>query len=542
MKHMSASHSNIPRALVAALLLALPSAREAFARVPGDIAAVGPKTAAVDLGAYAVVRYVAPAARPEEAGDGTREKPWASVAAAVKAAGPAGKDHRVAILVAAGTYDDLTIAMREYVDIYGGYSPGAWSRDIRANETVLDGREAQRVVIGADHARLDGFVVRRGRALGDGGAILCDGTSPTISNNRIEESFTVAPPDLRPDRIHQTGHVGGAMACLFEAVPVIANNVFMGNWTEIGDGGALAFYGWNRLPGNPRATVENNVFVDNRAGTKDRNRTRSSSGGAVVFSHEESPIFRNNVVAHNRSMGNSDAGGVYCEFYSSPTIERNWIVGNEADDDGGGIYTMRMSQPLIRRNLIAGNWTANGGVGGIRISKEGRAQVEDNDIVRNRTGGGIYMADGYLVARGNLIADNLKGPGIRLQQHFDYFRPPVIEDNRILDNEGGAISVMKYVGPPPATEKNRIREGSPATAESEWTVTAAEFLKDRAQTVFHVKEPLGADGSLAGRVVSHGGHWAVVAANGSDTLSVWGDMAGSGADPRLGLVPDYPAE
>jgi len=537
MKHLRYA---VPAIWLAAMLITC----VALAGNPGNISAVGPHNSEVDLSSYAAIYYVALAVDLETVSDGTRAKPWPSVASAMKHLEPADKNHRIAVLVAAGTYDDTTIQMRQFVDLFGGYSTHSWQREIFRNETILDGLHTRRVIIGANDARLDGFVVRRGRALGHGGAILCDGTSPTISHNRFEENFTVPPADFRSDRIHQEGHRGGAMACLFEAVPVITNNLFINNWTEIGDGGALAVYGWNRLPGSPRARIENNVFVDNRAGTKDYGNTRSSSGGAVVFSHEASSIFRNNVVAHNRSMRGGDAGGVYIEFYSSPTIENNWIVGNEAYDDGGGIYTMRMGQPLIRHNLIAGNWTENGGAGGIRVSKEGRARIIDNQIIRNRTGGGILSVDGYLIAQGNLIADNLnpsiKGAGISVRQGFDYFQPSRIENNRILSNEGPGLVVRNDVGPQPVTTGNTVQEGAPATNDVAMTITGATFHRGLGQTIIQVKETAGDADRLAGRIVRRGTHWSVVATSRTDSVTVWGDMSASDADPALHLIPDYP--
>jgi len=520
----------------------------ARAEMPGDIAAIGPRTISVDLSAYAAVYYVAPGASHDAVGDGTQAKPWPSVALAMQRVEPVATGHRIAVLVAAGTYDDATVQMRGGVDLFGGYSAGSWQRDIFKNATILDGRHVRRVVLGASDARLDGFIVRRGRAFGDGGAILCDGSSPTISNNRIEDSFTLEPEDFRADRIHQEGHRGGAVACLFDSVPLITNNLFIDNWTEIGDGGALAVYGRSEArehPGMPRARIENNVFVDNRAGVREDGRTRSSSGGAVVFSHENSPVFRNNIVAHNRSLGNSDAGGIYNEFICSPTIENNWIVGNEADDDGGGIYTMRMGEPVIRHNLFAGNGTANGGVGGVRISKEGRAQVVDNQIVRNRTGGGILDVDGYLIAQGNLIADNLdpsrQSAGISLRQSFAYFQPSRIENNRILRNQGGAILVQKKdVGPPPVLAGNTIQEGPPATDSTTAAITAATFDQSRGQTVIQLKGALGDIGTLAGRIVWRGDYWSVVVTNQADTITVWGNLAASDSDPALHLMPEYP--
>ncbi len=509
-----------------------------LARVPGDIAAVGPRTIAVDLSAYSTVQYVA-ASAPEAAADGTKVRPWRSVAEAAKNLGGT-KDRRSAILVAAGAYDDATVAMREHVDLFGGFSAADWTRDIFIHETVLDGLHTRRVVLGASQARIDGFVIRRGRALGHGGAVLCDGVSPTISNNRIEESYTVPPVGFRLDRIHQPGSMGGGLACLFEAVPVITNNHFRANHTEIGEGGALAVYGWHRLPGNPRALIEHNVFTGNISGLHDHTRTRSSSGGAAAFSHEASPIFRHNVVAMNRAMGRSDAGGVYCEFFASPTIEHNWIIGNEGDDDGGGLYTMRQGEPVIRRNLFAGNWTTMGGIGGIRISKEGRARVIENQIVHNQSGGGIYMADGYVVVEGNVIADNRKGPGIRLQQNFSYFQPSRVEQNRFLRNEEGAIKITKTVGAAPMVTNNEIADGAPRPPSTSWKIAQAVFDRRRGQTTIRVTGAAALDEKLPGATVWTGTRWSVVTRQEGNVLTVWGDLSAPESNRVLYLLPEYP--
>lgn len=524
---------------IAALAAAIPVmalAAPGAAWLPSDIAAVGPRTVPVNTGDYAEVRYVDVRAAGEGPGAGTREQPWKSLAFGLREI-RAAAEQRVAVLVASGTYSDETVVLREYVDVYGGFDARDWSRDIFAHETVLDGQKVRRAVIGASHAVLDGFIVRAGRAYGHGGGMLCDGTSPKITNNRFEQCHTIAPEGFRSDRIHIQGHMGGALACLFEAVPVIANNLFRANWTEIGDGGALAMYGWHRLPGNPKARIEQNVFVDNRSGIKEGGRSRSSSGGAVVFSHEASSEFRHNVVAHNRAMGNSDAGGLYVEYYSSPAIENNWIVGNQGDDDGGGIYTMRLGEPLIRENLIAGNWTANGGVGGVRVSKEGRAQVLDNRIVQNQSGGGLYVVDGYVVARGNVIADNHKGFGIRTQQRFTYFQPSLFKQNRIYRNELGAVSIPDAKGAAPVLAENDIQEGLVAGADATLAIAAATFDPRTGQTMIRLCAPAAVE-SLVGRVVWQGDRWAVVATHGGDTITVWGDPSWN-VDAAVNLLPDY---
>jgi len=494
----------------------------------------------VDVKTYAHVHHVNAAAPGKGGGQGTREQPWKSVADALQAVGTAAADRRVAILVAAGVYEQGPLVLREHVDVWGGFEAGAWTRDIFANETVLDGRHAHRVALGSDHATLDGFVIRRGRAFGYGGGVLCDNTSPTLSNNRFETCFTVQPADIRTDLIHQRGNLGGAVACLYNSVPRIVNNVFRGNWTEIGEGGAVALYGWSRLAGAPRAVVENNVFVGNVAGTKDLARTRSSSGGAISCHFEASPIIRNNVVAHNRAMGRSDAGGIYCEYFASPEISRNWVVGNEGDDDGGGFYTMRDGEPVLRGNLFAGNWTTMGGVGGLRISKEGRARIIGNVIARNGTGGGIYMADGWVEIANNLVADNRAGPGLRFVQNFSHYQPSRITGNTFAGNETDPIMWMENVGAKPVDENNTLQtKGVFAVGAQTVAVKTAVFDAKRGWTLLKPTVALGDFSSYLGRAVRVGQHWSVVLRADADGLWVWGDCSAQDFGKGLEILPDY---
>ncbi len=251
------------------------------------------------------------------------------------------------------------------------------------------------------------------------------------------------------------------MACFFNAVPRIANNVFSENITEVGNGGGLSIYGWNRLPDRPRVVVENNVFVGNTSGVKDFYRTRSSSGGAISCSHEALPLIRNNVITSNRAGGRSDAGGIYAQYYSSPEIVGNWIVGNVSDDDGGGFYSMRLGEPILVNNILAGNWTTGGGVGAARVSKEGRAVFIGNRLVRNLTGGGLLSVDSRVVLKNNVIADNEKGPGFGYRQNFDYFQASLIEGNYFFGNEQGSLSIEAAKGEKPVFNDNWLEGENP---------------------------------------------------------------------------------
>ncbi|MCU0643664.1 MAG: right-handed parallel beta-helix repeat-containing protein, partial [bacterium] len=203
--------------------------------------------------------------------------------------------------------------------------------------------------------------------------------------------------------------------------------------------------------------VENNVIIGNIAGTNDWNRTRSSNGGAISCAYESRPIIRNNIIANNQAKGRGDGGGIYNEYYSDPLIEANWVVGNIADDDAGGIYTMRMGQPIIQHNYIAGNWAPGKGAGGIRLSKEGRARILENIIVRNLSGGGVQCVDSYMELDNNIIMHNLGGDAVMIESRFSYFVPSLIQNNILRENEQQPISIKKNDGQPPVMQNNNIQ-------------------------------------------------------------------------------------
>src|SRR4051812_30113114 len=109
---------------------------------------IGPLPRPVNLKDYAQVIRV---------GAGEQHR---TVSAALDSVKDATAARRCAILVAAGTYPESRVAMKPYVDLYGGFAAGNWKeRNVYQNATVLDARKKGPVVIAADHARLDGFVI-----------------------------------------------------------------------------------------------------------------------------------------------------------------------------------------------------------------------------------------------------------------------------------------------------------------------------------------------------------------------------------------------
>lgn len=533
-----------------------------FTQQERNISDVGPKTEVINNSNYQQIYYIAHHIGSDKDGDGSKDKPWKSINYALNIVNDQSESNKVAFIIGAGTYEGSTIIMEPYIDLYGGFNCKTWERDIYKYSSMLNGEKARRVVEGANNSRIDGFTVTKGISRTHGGGILCDDTSPIISNCFIVNNYVLEPEDFNYERIHQNGNHGAGIASFFNAVPIIRNNIFYGNRTSIGNGAGIAFYGWLRMEGAPERkivdnfmeggwtpVVKNNVFIQNVAGVNDAGRTRSSNGGAISCSSEARPVIENNVIAFNQAKGRGDAGGIYSENFSYPVINANWIVGNICDDDGGGIYANHTGHARITKNYIAGNWTLGNGVGGIRISKEGRADIIDNIIVQNQTGGAVDCVDGYMLLKNNIIMHNKGRSSIKYSNHYSYFHSSIIENNIIRENENKII-IETYGGQDVLIENNNIDEDVPGKGNVNEAVTIeddAEKVKinnmnfdDKLyQTIIEV-EKVYTEESLSGRVVRINDFWSVINKVDGKNIFVWGKAAQSSTkNSELEIISSY---
>ena len=227
--------------LLAAIPLAAVLPRAAIAQVAGPAITQGPHTIPIAGTTYARSVHVARSIGSDKSGDGSPAKPFASIARGLAALRDAEPGKRYAIKVAEGVYEGETIQLKEMIDLLGGFAAADWKRDIQRHGTVLDGGKRHRVLEPSNDSRVDGFTIRNGRARGHGGAILCDGVSPLISNNVFLDNIALGPASWKPKEFHQDANDGGAIAVFRGAKPVIERNLFVRNGTEIGRGGAVAF-------------------------------------------------------------------------------------------------------------------------------------------------------------------------------------------------------------------------------------------------------------------------------------------------------------
>ena len=172
------------------------------------LAVTGPQTTPVDLDAYTQILHVSTTTGSDTSGTGTASAPYASIPHALATATSAttsatttSATSRTAILIATGTYNVHNLTLNPNTDLYGGFDPTTWTRDIQAHPTILDARNEGRVLIAtkaATNPRIDGLHIQNGRTRAPGGAILIDGTSPVLTNNVFTQNATLTPQPTGP--------------------------------------------------------------------------------------------------------------------------------------------------------------------------------------------------------------------------------------------------------------------------------------------------------------------------------------------------------
>src|SRR5262245_50488750 len=109
----------------AGILLAMGAANGQSPTAMPPMQFIGPQSTAVDLRAYArVIRVSAKEAQR-------------TVGSALASVHNASAENRCAILVAEGSYNESNIVMKQYVDLFGGFSASDWKeRDIYRHATI----------------------------------------------------------------------------------------------------------------------------------------------------------------------------------------------------------------------------------------------------------------------------------------------------------------------------------------------------------------------------------------------------------------------
>ncbi len=421
----------------------------------------------------------------------------------------------------------------------GGFKPKKWDRDIFTYETVLEGNNNHRILLGSNNSTIDGFIFRGGAVRGDGGAILCKSVSPKISNNFFRSNKTLGPQNWKPKYWHEKANDGGAVCASDGASPQILNNVFYKNETENGRGAGVAFNN------NCGGTISNNIFINNTSGLDDP--MRSSDGGAVAVFNWSNPAIENNIIIGNKALANNDAGGVWVALWSSAVVRKNIFLDNDSGDDAGALFVggqeHRYDAPLdtippkdkfyvtVDKNIFMGNKNPSKNSGVMRFTMESRGEFTNNLCAYNN---GVYFQRCEAEIANNTMMENL----LLIETKFD------LKGNKVYNNImwGGM-----HVDAPAVFENNLSKQ----SVEGENNIAKTPGFKNDAvqlipfstsydpfkfvTTVFVSGANYKAD-ELKGRVVKAGDKWGVVKSNTAENIEIWNDLSGF---TSLEILPSF---
>ena len=290
----------------------------------GDACSQG--TVVVNLREYQQVRYVSIERGADITWGGSRQGPWLTLHYALSRITDASPSNRYVILLGGGVYtgvDTTAFVMKPFVDVYGGFEPYNWTRDIVKNASVLDGEGSRRVVRAARDSRLDGVRITGGVYNYPydvyGAGILFDLVAGSILSNSVLD--------------YNKGVNGGAICCRW-CSPRILNCSILTNEANGGTGGALCCW------------EESSPSLE---GCLIRGNSSLTEGGAIYCRQNSSPAFINCFVVEN----SANAGGaLYC-LSSSPTFINCTLTRNQAVE--GGLLSIRSGKPLFRNCILWSN-------------------------------------------------------------------------------------------------------------------------------------------------------------------------------------------
>jgi hypothetical protein len=160
----------------------------------------------------------------------------------------------------------------------------------------------------------------------------------------------------------------GAGILVTDAIPTIANNVFLANRAD-GYGAAIYAFGC-------QISVTGNRFLGCHA----------LEGAGIYLKNGVGTIRENDF---RDGVGDRHCGGIYL-YSSSPVIDRNLFVNCSAGRHGGGIDIAVFSMPTITNNTIVACSAAQGG--GVMFANEGgMIQFLNNIVVGCTAGYGLYF-------------------------------------------------------------------------------------------------------------------------------------------------------
>ncbi len=263
------------------------------------------------------------------------------------------------IWIAEGVYREQ-ILLRPSLSLYGGFAGTETSleqRDPIEHETVIrSSSEEQYLVEAEDYCTIDGIVLD-GEGKPSSSGVLCEWTSPKISNCRMMRMGN------------------GAIHCLGGSPILYGLTVSDNSSPLMGAGLRCASKGFPR--------IENCLFARNRS---------DQNGGAISLDPGSRCEMIETTLESNAAQ--LSGGGLYVNQAPWLSMNQCLLEDNSATHSGGGIHAGGPGQSRFTESVLKNNRSSASGGGGYFSQGEQefyRCRVEDNLA---QSGGGLYLLKG----------------------------------------------------------------------------------------------------------------------------------------------------
>ncbi|MDP3730330.1 MAG: right-handed parallel beta-helix repeat-containing protein [Candidatus Omnitrophota bacterium] len=289
------------------------------------------------------------------------------------------------------------------------------------------------------------------------------GAGINIRTNETATNLTIANNIIRNNALMGGWPGGGINAGIGDASScIIINNIIAGNAAPEGHGGGIFIDSY----GTALAVIANNHIGEYGTatgypglsiyGTATGNTGQRGGGIRAV----NNLTIANNTLFRNRTLGDSDSGGIFATTGNLTNITNNMVEENATDGVGGGISCFSLSQGGVISNCNVTNNIVNANIGGGISAASQTTSLEsvvniDNNTVRGNFGGGITLNSSIpasplatLRVTNNTVTENIPlvatgsgGAGIFINNQGDgsTVAKNIISLNRTNGNGGGIL-------------------------------------------------------------------------------------------------------
>ena len=272
-------------------------------------------------------------------------------------------------------------------------------------------------VVAGSTVEIDGLTMTHGFRIGQGGGIVNDGGTLTISNSSLTNNYTVSTyarggaifnnggtltienSTLADNFAYgQTGSSFGGAIFSFGGIVTIENSTLSGNYcyanSNNGLGGGIYNFGGT-------LSVSDSTLSDNRAG-----------GGGGIFNPANSQLTVIGSTLVNNSIGSfySDESGGGISNFGTLMMVNSTVSGNSSNfmisSEGGAGLSNGGGMATVINSTFTGN-SSNYGVGGIRNTGAGTLSLYNSIVANSQTGGDIL---GSYTGSNNLFGTVPLGP------------------------------------------------------------------------------------------------------------------------------------